>query len=194
MSLITLIISACTPQAGHQSKSHGDLNLNAPEDANPHCVNNETTNAYRLAAGDQLLVKIFGEEELSGSYPLSTTGTITMPLIGETSISGCTTKQAQEHLISRYKDGYLLDPELSVHIEKYRPFFILGEISSPGQYEYSSDLNVIKAVALAGGFTYRANQRTVAVIRQNTSQNVITLSLHAPIQPGDVITVKEKFF
>lgn len=160
------------------------------------CGLNETEQAYRIGPEDTLEIRVFGENELSGRYSVNDTGSINMPLAGEIGVSGCTIAEATENIASKFKDGYLVDPSISVEVQSYRPFYIIGEVRTPGRYDYAADLNVLKSVALAGGFTYRANRKNVEIYRYDlTGQKKYQQKMvEAQVQPGDIIVIKERFF
>ncbi len=152
--------------------------------------------ASRLQSGDQLKIIVFGEDALSGIYDVSPAGTITMPLIGSVGAVGRTTSDLARVLAHAYAAGkYLAEPKISVSVVSYRPFYVLGEVVTPGRYPYTSGLNVLTAVATAGGFTYRASKTSV-LIRHPGDDVWQEYSLAAPIliQPGDLIRVPERYF
>jgi len=151
--------------------------------------------ALRLQSGDQLKIIVFGEDALSGIYEISPAGTITMPLIGQARAAGRTTSEVAQALIRAYGDKYLKEPKISVSVVTYRPFYILGEVVTPGRYVYTSGLDVLTAVATAGGFTYRAS-RTSVLIRHSGDNVWQEYSLAAPvlIEPGDLIRIPERYF
>jgi protein involved in polysaccharide export with SLBB domain len=152
--------------------------------------------ASHLQSGDQLKVIVFGEDALSGIYEISPSGTITMPLVGAVPAAGRTTSEIAQALTRAYASGkFLEEPKISVSVISYRPFYIFGEVLTPGRYPYASGLNVLTAVATAGGFTYRAS-RTSVLIRHPGDQVWQEYSLAAPIliQPGDLIRVPERYF
>ncbi|MEO1324334.1 MAG: SLBB domain-containing protein, partial [Pseudomonadota bacterium] len=98
-------------------------------------------------------------------------------------------------IAQRYSDGYLRDPRVNAEVMNYRPFYILGEVRTPGEYPYTSGLTILNAVATAGGFTYRAND-DVILIRgaEDTEEYRVRLDPSTPILPGDTIRVIERFF
>lgn len=151
---------------------------------------------YRLGPQDVLNIGVFAESDLSGPYTLDNTGSIVMPLIGEVMLSGCTLRHAEVILREKFMAGYLVNPSISIEVSKYRPFFIMGEVRAPGSYEYVSGITALEAVALAGGFTYRANRRNVNVLQKaKTERNGHeSRSIDDEIYPGEVIVVKERFF
>ena len=118
---------------------------------------------YKLGGGDELRVTVFGEPELSGEYVLDGTGTISLPLIGQISALDLTISEFQSAVEARYADGYLRAPRVNAEVMNYRPFYILGEVRSPGEYPYADGLTVLNAIATAGGFTYRANENVILI-------------------------------
>lgn len=152
---------------------------------------------YTLAPGDKLRVTVYGEETLSGEYSVTAGGDVSFPLIGNVPVTGKTVEQFQEVLTAQLADGYVNDPRVSAEMIDYRPYYILGEVSRPGQYPYSVGLTVEQAVAAAGGFTYRANDDRVFLKRaMDTQESLVDLenspSFH--VRPGDTIRIGERFF
>jgi polysaccharide export outer membrane protein len=151
--------------------------------------------AYKLGAGDKVHVTVFNEPDLTGDFTVSDQGSIALPLIGNVTVGGMTVRDAEVLVTQKYGTNYLVNPRVSIEVLNYRPFFILGEVKTPGSYPYVSGMTVLNAVALAGGYTPRAKQGSVSVKRtggpQTTEQ---TLSEDSAVLPGDVITVKERFF
>ena len=153
-------------------------------------------NSYTLGLDDVIRVTVFGEDDLSGSYRIGSGGMISFPLIGEVGIRDKPTRQVEILLEQKLADGYLVDPNVSIEVTTYRPFFILGQVRNPGSYNFTNEANVLKAVATAGGFTYRANKKDVQILktRNNESELYDSVSVDTAISPGDIILVKERFF
>lgn len=150
---------------------------------------------YRLGASDQIRITVFGEPELSGEYLLDGSGTVSLPLIGEVTALDLTIREFETAIANGYSNGYLRDPRVNAEVMNYRPFYILGEVRTPGEYPYSSGLTVLNAVATAGGFTYRANDDVILIRGADDSQEYrVRLDPSTPILPGDTIRVMEKFF
>ena len=140
-------------------------------------------------------VTVFGEPELSGEFVVASNGKVSLPLIGEVSASGLTVTQFQSQMELLLRDGYLVSPKVSAEVLNYRPFFILGEVNSPGQYPYANGLTVLNAIATAGGFTYRGNPRDVMIKGSDQSgETRVKLSPDLLVQPGDTIRVLERIF
>jgi protein involved in polysaccharide export with SLBB domain len=152
--------------------------------------------ASRLQPGDQLKVIVYGEDTLSGIYEISPSGSVSLPLVGSIMAAGHTKSDFEHALTRAYASGkFIQDPKITVSVVTFRPFYVLGEIEKPGQYPYTSGLDVLTAVATAGGFTYRASKTSV-LIRHPGEQVWQEYSLAAPlpIGPGDLIRIPERYF
>ncbi len=150
---------------------------------------------YTLDAGDKLRVVVFGQEGISNSYLVDAGGNVSLPLIGSVPARGHTTQQLAHAIAGRLKQGYVRDPHVSVEVEAYRPFFILGEVTTPGQYPYVANMTVEKAVAIAGGFSPRAYKYKVELTHTARGQQVRSeVPLDYPVRPGDTVMVKERWF
>lgn len=151
--------------------------------------------AYELAASDKVRLTVFDEPDLSGEFEVDSQGGIDVPLVGNVKIAGFTLNQAKVELEKAFKDGYLINPKVSLDITTFRPFYILGEVKQPGSYPYASGLTVLNAVALSGGFTYRADKGDITIQREIAGKKVeMEVSEKTLVLPGDVITVDERFF
>jgi polysaccharide biosynthesis/export protein len=150
---------------------------------------------YRLDAGDRLRVTVFEQESLSAIYAVDKAGYLSLPLIGSVPARGKTPEEVRVAIASALRNGYLRDPDVSVQVEQYRPFFVMGEVTTGGQYSYVPGMTVQNAVAIAGGFSPRAEKRTADITRQ-VNGKVITgrVVLSDPVLPGDTITVRERLF
>jgi protein involved in polysaccharide export with SLBB domain len=152
------------------------------------------TSTYRLASGDRVKVTVFRHEDLSGEFALDGAGNFAMPLIGEVQAYGVTTRELEIRLQEKLSDGYLVEPQVSVEVLNYRPFYILGEVKAPGAYPYVNGMTVLNAVALAGGFSYRAKQEDFLLQRGGSNSGSTEIAGDAALLPGDIVTVQERFF
>ena len=151
--------------------------------------------AYRLGASDELRIIVFGEDSLSGEFVIDGEGTISMPLIGEVAAAGLTLQELRDRIEVQLSEGYLTDPRVSAEVQNYRPFYILGEVDTSGEFPYTDGLTVMNAVARAGGFTYRANTRQVFIQRADSDVEIeIELTPTLRVMPGDTIRITERFF
>ncbi|MBN8605899.1 MAG: polysaccharide export protein [Caulobacterales bacterium] len=150
---------------------------------------------YRLGAGDQLRITVFGEADLTGQYLISPQGRIAFPLVGDVEASGKTLNELTVAIGEALQQGYIRQPSVAVEVLNYRPFFILGEVRTPGTYPFSANLTVLNAVATAQGFTYRADQGHVFIKHANEdAERRYRLTTTTPVQPGDTIRIGERFF
>ena len=154
-----------------------------------------TAPAYTLDSGDRLRVVVFGQDGITNSYTVDAGGNVNLPLIGTVPARGTSTQQLAKSIADRLRQGYVREPHVTVEVETYRPFFILGEVTTPGQYPYVANMTVETAVAIAGGFSARASKKTVELTRNSTTQRMRgDVPLSYPLQPGDTIVVKERWF
>lgn len=154
------------------------------------------TDRYLLGPGDQVRVITFGEEQLTGEFRVDASGNIALPLVGAVRAAGLTPDQLAAAVTATLRRSKLYqNPSVSVEVVDYRPVFILGEVSRPGQYPYQPGMTVVTAVAVAGGFTYRAVTNRFSIVR-STPQGHFEGSARRQtrVQPGDVITVYERLF
>jgi polysaccharide biosynthesis/export protein len=150
---------------------------------------------YTLDAGDKLRVSVFGQQGISGSYMVDAGGNVNLPLVGAVPARGFGTQQLAKMIAERLKQGYVREPHVTVSIEAYRPFFILGEVTTPGQYAYVPNMTAENAVAVAGGFSPRAKKQAVELTRNAYGRRFTSeVPLNTPLQPGDTVVVKERWF
>ena len=150
---------------------------------------------YRLDTGDTVRVLVYNQESLSTEYTVGDNGTISVPTLGEIRARGLTALQLQGAIHNGLNDGILVNPGVSVELSKYRPFYIVGEVNKPGQYPYTPGLNILGAVAVAGGFTIRADRRVVTVVRTQTGKaGEWRADPLADLKPGDVVVIRELYF
>jgi polysaccharide biosynthesis/export protein len=150
---------------------------------------------YTLDSGDKLRVVVFGQDTLSNNYTVDAQGAVSLPLVGAVDARGLTTSQLGSAIAARLRSGYVRDPSVAVEIETYRPFFVLGEVTFPGQYPYVPNMTVENAIAIAGGFTPRASKDKVTITRKvQGAPSRFVLPLRYPLRPGDTIEVSERWF
>jgi polysaccharide export outer membrane protein len=155
----------------------------------------EAASVYQLDSGDRLRIVVFGQDGLSNSYVVDAAGNITMPLIGAVSARGASTSELARSVGARLRNGFIREPHVAIEIENYRPFFILGEVTYPGQYPYVPNMTVETAVAIAGGFTPRAYRWDVKVARNQGGQAYrMSVPPTYALRPGDTITIDERWF
>lgn len=150
---------------------------------------------YTLASGDRLRIIVFGQESLSNIYAVDGAGRITMPLIGNVSVAGSTTQNVARGIEAQLRNGYIREPKVTVEVEAYRPFFILGEVTAAGQFPFVNGMTVQTAVAIAGGFTPRAARRGAEITRvMDGRPTTVSVPITYPLKPGDTIVIKERWF
>lgn len=150
---------------------------------------------YTLGSGDRVKITVFGEDDLSGQFEISSAGEIAFPLIGDVKAAGLSLRQVAEEIAAKLLDGFLKKPRVNVEVVNYRPFYILGEVKRPGSYPYVGRMTVINAVALGGGFTHRAQKGRMSITRATDPQGREQLiNSDDVVLPGDVIRVPERFF
>lgn len=168
-------------------RAQADTNSGAPE---------TTTNAaYQLGPGDKLKISIFGQTDWNGEYAVDGAGNVQLPLIGQIKAAGLTISQFQKVITDKLSDGYYVNPSVSIEVTNYRPFYIIGQVSKPGEYAYVNDMSILNAVALAGGYTSRADE-SEAYIRRNgaTKEIQVPADETTKVQPGDIIRIPERYF
>lgn len=153
------------------------------------------TPAYRLGSGDKVRVTVFNEKDLSGDFDVNDQGLVALPLIGQVKVGGLTLSETETLITQKYGQNYLVNPRVNVEVMNYRPFFILGEVKNPGSYPYVNGMSIVNAVALAGGYTPRANRDRIVVKRaSNPGAGEQPVQEDSSVLPGDVIRVLERFF
>ncbi len=155
----------------------------------------DVTYQYHLGLGDKVSVSVFGESDLGGTFVVSSEGKLSLPLIGDFPAAGMTAAELKSKIENAYRQGYLKDPKVTVDVMSFRPFYILGEVNKPGEYPYDSGMTVVNAVALASGFTYRADQKHVFIKHVNQlKETEVPLTTSQAVEPGDTIRISERYF
>jgi polysaccharide export outer membrane protein len=155
-----------------------------------------TPGAYKLGSGDQIRIITFGNEQLTGQFRVDDQGKVAMPLLGNVQASGLTPSEFADRLDADLKEQkFLKEPSVSVEVLAYRPIFVLGEVAKPGQYAYQPGMTVLTAVAVAGGYTYRAFQDYASDIRtSNGHAEEGRVTPRSFLAPGDVVKIYERHF
>lgn len=187
LAMVTVIGTAAFASA-HASETASKSYVVAKAEAGP-------MKAYRLDSGDKVRITVFGEKDLSGVFDVAADGTLSLPLIGAVPAAGHTLHEVETIVESKLRNGYLLDPRVSAEVATYRPFFIIGEVKSPGSYPYINHMTVLKAVALGGGFTYRARTGEAYITRSSDpDRKEEAVTPETVVMPGDVVRIPERFF
>lgn len=176
--LAALALASCSPTAGLES-----LSPVAPAE-------------YLLGPGDEVRVMAFGLDGFSSNYVVSDNGALSLPLIGDVTASGQSVAQIQKAIAAQLADKRILNnPVVNVQVNQYRPFFVMGEVKKPGEYQFRPGTSVLNAISMAGGYTFRADTSKVAITRRRGDGSfTAAASENVVIQPGDTIRVFESWF
>ena len=138
-----------------------------------------------MQPGEKIKVTVFGEDRLSGEYEIDPGGNVSLPLAGTVKAAGLSQRELEAALTKKFQGEYLRDPKVTVEVASFRPFYILGEVTKPGEYPYKGGLNVLSAIALAGGSTYRASRSSVMIQHAGEAGfKEYPLSPTIPVLPG----------
>lgn len=176
-------------------KSHDEHGIVAPYGTQGTAASYEYLTGYRVGSGDRLTIRVAGENDITADYLVDGSGDISLPYIQTIHIGGLTTPQIEKLISTRLRNGYLRDPKVSVQATTLRPFYILGEVTSSGSFAYQPGITVQNAIAIAGGYSPRADQGAVLITRKNVSGAATQkVPVTTQIYPGDVIYVRERWF
>lgn len=191
----TALLAACLFYPATSTAQTEQASVADEQRQSPAPVATSVSPAYHLGIGDKLRVIVFGVDTLGGEFVVGSTGSVSLPLIGELKAQGLTVSELQDKIMATLADGYVKQPRVSVEVLNYRPFYILGEVNKPGEYPYVNGLSVLNAVAQAEGFTYRANKRQVRIKHPlEDGDRKIPLTSDTQIGPGDTIIIQERWF
>ncbi len=183
---------------GCSSTPDSPVNLKQNQEAAPSGVSSAprilSEDDYILGQGDEISILVFDEPDLTLDAQVGASGFINYSYLGNLQVSGKTPLQLEQQIATLLRDGYLVNPSVNVSVKGFRPFFIGGEVRSPGSYPYQPGLTLDKAIALAGGLTDRASTRRMFVVRAGAAGSQEKLSLADPVGPGDTVTIQEGFF
>ena len=167
----------------------------APFSARGESASYEYATGYRVGSGDKLAIRVAGEPDLTGEFPVDANGAISLPYVQTITVAGMATPQIEDLITTRLRNGYLRDPKVSVQTVSLRPFYILGEVTTAGSYAYQPGLTVQEAIAVAAGFGPRADKSVVLLTRRDIRGTSTTqVPLATQIYPGDIIYVRERWF
>jgi len=182
--LCTTALFACADgnSAGHSSLPPGNRDAG-------------TLKAYRLGVGDKLKLVVYGEQDLSGQLEVSTVGSVHVPLVGDIAARGASLPELRDKIQRRLADGYVKSPKVSIEILSYRPIYVHGEVKNGGEFPFKFGTRLRDAVAMAGGYTYRADLGYALITRDGESSEMrIGTGADAVVMPGDNIRIPERFF
>ncbi len=155
-----------------------------------------STGDYRIGSGEKLLITVFGQPELTRQYQIDGAGRLAFPLVGTVTAAGMTPAALESLLADKLDPDYVREANVTVEVMNFRPFYIVGEVRQPGSYPFVPGMTVLNAVALGGGYTYRARETAFLLRRPAGNGTVDHLLANAdtPILPGDIVTVRERYF
>jgi protein involved in polysaccharide export with SLBB domain len=189
--LDSLLLVLCLMLAACDSSSLGPVSADDRE----ALIRSAATGSPNLHPGEKIKITVYGEDRLSGEYEIDPGGYVSLPLAGTVKAAGLSKQQFEQELTKKFRGGVLRDPKVTVDVSSFRPFYIRGEVAKPGKYPYEGGLNVMSAVALAGGSTYRASRANVLIQHIGESGfKEYPLSPTIPVLPGDLIRLPERYF
>lgn len=192
ISLTVLLAGGMAALAAPTPPADG-LRKNVPETVVVQGTRNDSD--YRLGAGDKVRVTVYGEEDLSGEFQIDGNGYVRLPLIGQVQAGGHSAYQLEGNVEASLGNGYLKSPRVNIEVTTYRPFYIIGQVSRPGQYPYTSNMSALDAVGVAGGFTDRAVESTLYVRHEGEAkEEKVPADESVKIRPGDVVRVDQTGF
>lgn len=191
-SLTLLVIAGAASRTALAAPGDG-LRRNVPETVVVQGTRNDSD--YKLGAGDKVRVTVYGEEDLSGEFQVDSNGYVRLPLIGQVQAGGHSAYQLEGNVEAALENGYLKSPRVSIEVTTYRPFYIIGQVSRPGQYPYSSNMSALDAIGVAGGFTDRAVESTLYIRHEGEAkESEVPADETVKIRPGDVLRVEQTPF
>lgn len=196
--MFAMIRSTCRPGVMQAVAATALLTLGSCASAREQSFEAVDTSTYHLGPGDQVRVITYNDPQLSNTFTVSDNGNIDFPLLGVVPAAGAAPRDLAQRISSSLESkGILFQPSVSVEIAQYRPIYILGEVNHPGQYPYQPGMTMLTAVALAGGFTYRAITTHATDVRHEnltTPAHEGRITRATELLPGDVVTIDERFF
>lgn len=186
---IAVLLGACATPSQNGAVS---VSVDAGDDSVP--AGAADADKYLLEQGDQISIQVFDEPDLTMQQRVGGSGVINYSYLGDLRVAGKTAQQLEREITGLLQDGYLVNPAVNVTVVEYRPFFINGEVRSPGSYAYQPGLTLDKAIALAGGLTDRASARRMFVQKASNPDSQVRASMSTPIAPGDIVSIEEGFF
>ena len=161
----------------------------------PKAFHEATIAPYRVDSGDRLRITVFDQKDLSNTYNVDQAGYVAFPLVGAVAARGRTLQELEGQIAAKLRQGFLRDPDVSIEVDRYRSIFVMGEVGQPGQYTYVPGMTIQNAIAVAGGYSARANQANADVTRKINGE-ILTgrVLISDPVLAGDTIYVRERLF
>jgi polysaccharide biosynthesis/export protein len=155
----------------------------------------EYKSGYRVGAGDKLSIRVAGEADLTGEFPVDPSGAISLPYVQSATVAGMSTPQIEKMIAARLRNGFLKNPIVSVQVTALRPFYIMGEVTAAGSFPYQPGITVQNAIAIAGGYAARADKTQVLLTRRDaTGTHTSKVPITTQIYPGDIVYIRERWF
>ncbi len=184
-----------TASINHLPKFDANRKILPPFGSQGTAASYEHRNGYLIGAGDRLTIRVVGEPDLTGDYTVDGSGLISFPLINSVKVGGLSAPQVRSLIAARLRQGYLRKPAVTVQTTNLRPFFILGEVKGAGNFPYQNGMTVQNAIAIAGGYSARANHGSVMLTRKDaTGTKTIKVPVTTQLYPGDIIFIRERWF
>ena len=192
LALMAVLLVGCGAASTGDLSAAPEAFAQGPEQSGPL---RHSAGPYLLGPDDRVRIKAYNDDAVSGEYAVSSSGYVSIPLIGDIKAAGLTTSGLEREIVGRMKGKIARDPKINVEIAAYAPFYIYGEVKKAGEYPFRPGLTVADAVATAGGLTYRANEDRIYVRRAGSAVEQ-TVGLGTPVRvfPGDNIRVAERMF
>lgn len=178
-----VLVTACADPGTYASPSYATQTGRAP-----------LNRTFRIGIGDKLKISVFGEENLSSQIEVNASGNVALPLVGEVPAKGKSLPELRDAIARRLSEGYLKNPKVNIEVLNFRPIYIHGEVRSGGEFAFKNGLTFRDAIAVAGGYTYRAQQSYLFLVREGGPEERLPLPSDLPVLPGDNIRIPERFF
>ncbi|MBL0371350.1 polysaccharide export protein [Rhizobium sp. KVB221] len=161
----------------------------------PKAFHEATIQPYRVDSGDRLRVTVFDQKDLSNTYSVDQAGYIAFPLVGAVPARGRTLQELEGQIAAKLQQGFLRNPDVTIEVDRYRSIFVMGEVGQPGQYTYVPGMTIQNAIAVAGGYSARANQANADLTRKINGE-ILTgrVLISDPVLAGDTIYIRERLF
>ncbi len=192
---IVLALAGCSQVPASYTNSYENAQARSYENAQARLPIRQSLGSYTLGPNDQVRVQVYNEATITGDYVVDGAGFLAIPVAGRIKATGLTTQQLERRITSKLNGGILKDARVTVQVSAYAPFYIRGEVKKPGEFPYKPGITLGDAVALAGGYTYRADESRAFVRSAGTGVEIARpLDVDPPITPGDNIRIPERFF
>ncbi|MFB9215053.1 polysaccharide biosynthesis/export family protein [Vibrio sinaloensis] len=170
------------------------LDDNQIEASKPMISQRDVSQDYHLGTGDRISISVYGEDDMSMDLKIGKSGVVSFTYIGEVQLTGRTPSEIETEIEDRLRGDYVLNPMVTVSLESFRLFYIAGEVKLPNGYEYQPRMTVEQAIAMAGGFTDRADESDIRIRSGADSHLIEDVELTDPVKPGDTVIIEQSFF